>query len=321
MQRRFSSFILIYFILVCSLQIGCHQTSADRANSPAVEEKNQNTNYSYIKNSENPLYNHGNSEEKLIWTGNYQDIEYQWTTKDFYIKFGSGKEEKLLSYYVKKTFEDRVEKADKSRSCERFFSINILSVVGTIISIEDDASSTCYYADSQSKLITLDINKPGEFYDSSRGEIDLSKSSRVAKLTDYFTKQEIFQALIELPEIQRTLQYAEKYKKPQNLQELLMAIDTVGVDGINGTAHKLTDLSWSSFAFIALRDEKVVVDVELKPSASSTSHPRLTLQLPTPTKLKQELEFAASQKSGFLGKDIESISNWQKTKISVTFAK
>jgi hypothetical protein len=259
------------------------------------------------------------SDEEIIWEGSYKDVAYKWTTKDFYIKHQSGKEEKLLTPYVKDTFTERVNVGDKSSKCKRYFRFNILSVVGTIISIKMDAFSACDYADSEEKLITVDIGKSGDFYDTSSGEIDLSKSSRVVKLTELYTDEELFQALIVLPEIQRTLEFADKNKNPQNLPELLTAIDSVGVDGIDNTGHKLTNISWSSFAFYKVTDGKVTIEVELQPSTSSPSHPHLALQLPISPKLKEIIESANTRQLGFLAEDIQSITKGQKTEIIVPF--
>ena len=316
MQIKLNIFFLIYFITALSALNSCIQTT--RTDLPFVKPIRQNANSPSNNNPIAQSDNQNNSPEELIWKGNYKDIEYKWSTKDLYIKTGAGKQEKLLSYYVKKTFADRVSKENLKR-CVRYFDFKVLSIVGSIISIENDAASGCYYADHIEELITLDIYKQGEFYSSSNDAIDLRKSGRAARLTDFFTKQEIFQALMELPEIQRTLKFADRYIEPSNLQELLMDIETVGVDGIDGSGHKLTELSWSSFAFVKLSNEKVLVDIELQASSSATSHPRLRLMLPIPKKLKDELKLASIKQSGFLSDDIKAISKQKTTKIVVEF--
>ncbi len=295
MILKFLQFYLIFlFFVVCFSVCGCNLNS-----NPVKSKKNEQSNIVSNIAQSNIYNNNKETIEGNIWELTSENFHYIWNSGGFFVVINGKPKINIFSEYARKYVKKYKPQFGEKAKCERIFNFKILSIVGTFASIEESSFSDCEskqvsHANSKSRLFIVDLSENENMF-----FFDKNKLKTNIKLTDFFSIEDIFKALIELPEIKRTLEYSEIKNSPLNYKELIEVIDTVGADGIDGTAHKLTDESFYSFCFYEKNNKYVDVLVELKSEAGS-SQPTLKLRLPSTEKLDEMLDLADKEKSGFL---------------------
>jgi len=263
-----------------------------------------------------------------IWRGESHGIEIHWTTVDLFAK-SDAKIERIWAPLVQKGFADFVAAltggppATKDRvlhcSYERRFKI--LSVVGTLVSFEDQYSDDCggAHPSADTRFTTVDLSKPGNVQyarqeDTPMMNIDLAKPGKVTKLTDYFAEQDVLQALLADHVIQKALAGLNRQTAPRTLAELpeLFAANDYALGDLD---FELRSDFLTRFVFHHIEGDKIAVRLGLPPhsGANRSAHQQLGLLLTIPASLKQDLGLATSRQQGFLMIDAEQISNRQAT--------
>jgi len=245
----------------------------------------------------------------LIWSGQSAGFIITWTSDDIVVqKTGdqgdvvfSAKaiEEKEWEQTLKEVFDDKEflkYLTDGDRGCYEYTGLNILSIVGSIVSLKIDLVSDCggAHPGSIEFFMASDLSRSGDF-NLSR---DL-EPAKITKLTDYFAESTVFKALMSDSVVQKTLEQANK---PKTIAQLIKTARRIIVQDCD---YYIPHDVLSQFAFHHIEDGKVAVRVNL-PYYSEVCRGQsiqLDLLLPIPESLKTPLQQAASRKEGFLMKD------------------
>ncbi len=147
---------------------------------------------------------------ETIWRGENHGIEIRWTTVDLFAKSGPTVE-RIWGPLVQKGFEDFAAvlaggpsgKKDRAVNCSYERRFKILSIVGTLVSFEDQYSDDCggAHPSADTRFTTVDLSKPDNLLyarqeDTPMMNVDLGKTGKIIKLTDYFPEQDVLQALL-----------------------------------------------------------------------------------------------------------------------------
>lgn len=289
-----------------SLASGENQNRQDvNVNQPATTEQNKES----VKSAP--------PEDSTIWDGQIGEFSVDWSRDD--VSFIPNKSPKLkykLSSIFKKRFDAgflKVKKEISSPSELRWrqsTSLSIKSIVGSIVSVEMIHSYGLVNTAHALAYITFDLKTLDEakLTDLFSGYLDSNEnnlySSASAKLSDYFTEDEIFKALIS--------KLSEKNPKIELDRKTFLSM-------INGNSNKMPEISinigknengidlflasdsFKSFAFDKIKEQKVVIRMQVY---ENTGKPYefhwLELSLPIPSRLKPQLEKAENFQNGFL---------------------
>lgn len=237
--------------------------------------------------------------EQAIWSGTSASYTIQWTTGDLAARSANSATTAIFSarQMARKDFAD-IEK-DSDVHCEYERTFKLLSVVGSIISYEDDYGLYCEqtaHPANESRFVAVDLSKPAN---ANRGKDESLLPGNVAKLTDYFPADVILKALLADAIIQKAL----AGKRPRTLAELMKLIGdefpTVADD--EKLCFTLDPDLLTRFAFHHLEGDKVAVRLGL--SGTGVCRGNLTqigLLLPIPAALKEALAKAETGSEGFL---------------------
>jgi hypothetical protein len=264
---------------------------------------------------------------EVIWNGDGGGLRIIWTTTDLYKRSGSETEsiwgplvQTGLDDFVAVVLGNQPDKKNPERcSYERRFKV--LSVVGTLVSFEDQYQDDCggAHPSADTRFTAVDLAKPGEVRyarqdDTPMMNIDLAKAGPVVKLSDYFSERDILRALLAEPTIQRALATLDDKKQPQSLAELPALF--------KGDDYALGDLDFelrpdflTRFSFHHIEGKTLAVRIGLPPhsGASRTLHKELEVFLPIPESLQEPLNLAAARRQGFLMSDAAQIAGNQLT--------
>jgi hypothetical protein len=264
---------------------------------------------------------------EVIWNGDIGGIQIIWTTLDLYKRSGSNTEgiwqplvKTGLDDFVAVVLGNQPDKKNRERcSYERRFKV--LSVVGTLVSFEDQYQDDCggAHPSAETRFTAVDLAKPGEVRyarqdDTPMMNIDLAKAAPVVKLSDYFSERDILRALLAEPTIQRALATLDDRKQPQSLAELpeLFKDDDYALGDLD---FELRPDFLTRFSFHRVEGKTVAVRIGLPPhsGASRTLHKELEVLLPIPESLQEPFNLAAARRQGFLMSDAAQIAGNQLT--------
>ncbi len=308
-------------VLVCVLLTGC-----DLAIPPQSQQLN--THASPLPQSTIPQ----SSQAKdivgdVIWSGESGGVRVVWTTSDLYRRSAS-ETESIWAPLVQKGFEDFVAvvigdkpEMHNSERCRYERTFKVLSVVGAVVSFEDQYKDDCggAHPSADTRFTTIDLSKPGEVRyareeDSPMMNVDLAKLGKVSRLSDYFSERDILQALTAEPNIQKAIDALDHKRSPQSLAELpqLFASDDYA---LGDSDFELRPDFLTRFAFHHVEGDRVAIRIGLPPQsgANRTRHKELEIFLPAPESLREQLKLAASRQQGFLMSDANQIRRGQLT--------
>lgn len=243
---------------------------------------------------------------KTVWTGESGGFTLTWTSRDLTAR--SGKETtSLWSTLAKKGFEDyeaeMKKDTDSPTGCPYERTFRLLSVVGPIVSFEDQLYASCggAHPSVERRFTAVDLSRSGAlaYGGAPSGEpmdVAAAHRGRVAVLTDYFDERDVLEALRSDRLIRLALRNV-----PKTLADIPRLVGPEGI-AVGECTYSVRDDFLTRFTFDHVEGDKVAVRLGLPPNvgACRTMHTQLGLLLPLPDKLKAALEAAQAGKQGFL---------------------
>lgn len=276
------------------------------------------------------------SPEIVIWTGVSGGFEIRWTTRELYAA-SPAKTANFFEPIVKKEFTDFAEQpfavredlnpgADK---CEYLRFFQVVSIVGTLVTFEDDYAVFCggAHPTATSRFSTIDLTKSGVMtYESGKDrpadELDLRNLGNGVKLTDYFSEEDILQALLTDSTVKKAIESSKDSQQPTSLTEVAEFFrKNYYALRIDDSSLNLRPDFLTRFAFHHVKGNKVAVRIRLSPTSQAEHALRkhLELLLPIPEVLKEPLTNASQRQEGFLMKDASKIAKDRTTSLTVKF--
>jgi hypothetical protein len=273
----------------------------------------------------------GSSAEELIWAGETAGYKIRWTTRDLYVESGI-RTERIWSPFVEKGFEDFIatytsnakRPGRKIEDCTYDRRLTVLSVVGTLVSFEDEYGDYCggAHPSEDFRFVTVDLSKSGEIsyarqVSTPMMNIDMADPGRIVRLTDYFREEDILHALLADRVIQEAVGSLSVNSSPRNLREF---DDLLGKQGyiLGGSGLALSRDFLTRFAFHHLKGDKVAVRLSLSSASTANQSEReqIGLLLSMPERLAAPLHSASTARLGFLMKDAGTIAHGKATVFS-----
>lgn len=265
--------------------------------------------------------------EELIWTGRVADSQIRWTTLDIYID-----DQKLLSPVVQKEFEEFVSElrkdvrpAEQMLACDYGRAFSIVSIVGTLVSLDDQYGIVCAKASIGHRFTTIDISNRHRLRTGVEVSLDggPALSNRI-RLSDYFDERTILHAVLSDPLIREALKNEGAKAVPRTLPDVVSVFEKkpAAIKSKGGFFSLPADFL-SSFAFDHLESNTISVRIPLQPASEAEHglHSELELLLPIPKSLEKPLNFAASRQEGFLMKDAPQLGRDRITTFTFKTAK
>lgn len=268
---------------------------------------NDNTESSIVLAPENvestPLFT-STPEGEVFWEGDIDGKKVVWGSYDFTIlNFGDG------NFSWRQNAERDFEKLELDADhCSYIRDFQVMSIVGTFVSIQDLESIICGTHSDFLHLETYDLSKANE----SVAKQSLTSPAKIT-LKDIFSKEVIFQGLLENEEMKRFLRRTAR--APHDLDSLLQIIEDDYNLRVAGDYALSSDLD--SFAFYKRTDQRIVVRLFLDPTSgyNAGSSKFLDIILPiTDDLLRKYPSFATDQNdSGFFLSEQNKILQFRKT--------
>jgi len=254
--------------------------------------------------------------EVPIWSDEQNGIGRRWTNRDLYLTAGDSSTP-IFSRYAARLVSDHVRRNGKSPGCESVFGFTVLSLVGSIMSVEVDSHTECssYVDGFETYLVTFQLNSM-QIAGVAKHD-DRPRKLERSNLRSLFSEREITDSLLDTPEIKRSLQANTSMFAVTSLAGLERELRKNEANGVDSTGHFLSSRSLENFYFDRVEGDRVVVQIELTTGANSTTHPRLALTLPIKAAIGNSLRSAAARESGFLRADAEKIANGMSSVIRI----
>lgn len=216
-----------------------------------------------------------------IWSSNVSGSTVAWTTQNLTITSS-----KRSIFDARKSWEEDLAKMKQAAEdhIESQEDVELLSVVGPIVSYQDATYCDCGGAHPSADTIFMTLNT--------------QHPDKMPQLTDFFPENILLAALLKDKVVQDALR-ASDHPMPKTLSDLkgvLYSLDNFSKD------YRFDEAFLSHFAFHHIDGNKVAVRIGL-PYATEVARGRITqigLLLPIPESLKVTLNAAASQLQGFL---------------------
>lgn len=265
------------------------------------------------------------ASQRMIWTGRSGGFVFQWSAADISARPVESLTGVLFSVksLAQKDFEAFREASKDSQSgkiehCLYDRTFTVLSVVGPIISLRDNNSTTCDQAahpGGETRYTAIDLSRAGNVgYKELEMEVDLANPGKIVKLTDIFDEADILRALLADPLVKEALNRSGS--RPQTLGKLIEEFSG-GASVTDKHCYSVSEDMLTRFAFHHIENGKVAVRLGL--SGAGPCREFLTeigILLPIPPSLKTALAQAEAGREGFLMKDLKKISRDKTTTFS-----
>ena len=221
--------------------------------------------------------------------------------------------EGLLSGYLEQIPMSGVE------SCPVEFTFFPISLVNGLITLEQQSVIRCVGISGNSlrdvRRLTIDTNRKGKIIYSFQSGFDFSNSERLVNLQNFFAEEEIIQALLKIPAIQKNA--IRSHKSFRSLETLVRDLKGVGF-GVN-LNQAFTRESLYGFGFVGLEGSNDVrVSLPLIPMGRRDAPEEIVIVLPIPPNLRDSVVSADSEKGGFMA---NSQGNYIKKEIKLVVEK
>ncbi len=239
---------------------------------------------------------------QLHWCAEFWELEVQQLPNRCFIE---NEFENFRQLYVSsgKRSERRIEDCTYERT------LKLLSVVGSLVSFQDEYSDYCggAHPSADFRFTTIDLSKPSILAYAREDStpmmnIDLrNPPPKIVKLTDYFSDQEILRALYADSLVRATLVSVGSTTPAQTLAEFS---DLLAKEGyiLGSSGFQLSPDFLTRFSFHHLEGKRVAIRISLSSASTATQseHQQLGLLLPIPEALSIRLSLAGSRREGFL---------------------
>jgi hypothetical protein len=237
-----------------------------------------------------------------IWSGNSAGFAIQWTTDDLAARPAAASAPSFsLRQLARKDFADIEKDSQDDGHCEYSRSFKLLSVVGSIVSYEDDYFLSCEntaHPSGRARFVAVDLSKSTA---PRRTPPDASYlPAQVASLTDYFASGEILKALMADALVRKALQ---GQAAPRTLNDLLAYLkeNFPSVADDEKQCFELDPDLLTRFSFHHIEGNRIAVRLGLSgPEVCRDNLTQIGLLLPIPPSLKDALAKADSGSEGFL---------------------
>jgi len=239
-----------------------------------------------------------------IWRGDSAQLNIRWTETD--ITAAKGKILFSALALAKKDFEADFlvdQSLGKDNPCKYQRHFSLLSVVGSIATLEDTQQFSC------KNLSDSSVEKKFR-------AIDLAQSGQAVALTDFFSESDVLKALLADKIIKKAL---SGLKTPSTLTALYNTLEWAEISA-NDCEYALSEDFLTRFAFYHLGRNKVAVRLDLSPMGNACSNTQLGFYLPTPANLKKALYRAKRKWAGFLMERSKEIARKKRMKVSFSTA-
>lgn len=244
-------------------------------------------------------------ENRSIWQGETGHLKIDWTESDI-----TAHEGETLLFSARALTKNSFE-ADfltdhsliQDNTCEYKRDFTLLSVVGSLASLEDAESISC-------------SSMPHPSGTTQFTTIDLANSGQPVKLTDWFLEADILKALLADPLIQKALLQDQMNAPPKTLMALFELLEWSNIEN-QSCEYYLDQQLLTQFAFHHVKNNQVAIRLSLSSIRKACpAYIQLGLYLPIPTALKTVLNQAQMGKAGFLMERSKKIAGEQSTRIS-----
>jgi hypothetical protein len=305
---------LAFCLTLGILLLFCHSRK-DKGVSPAIS-SHQPTPIQEVKNE---VAGSDSGLEQSIWVGRVADFQIRWTTVDIYID-----DHKLLSPVIQKEFEEfvfelkkDVRPGEQMLACDYRRDFSIVSIVGTLVSLDDQYGIICAKASIGERFTTIDISNRQALRTGAKISLDGGPAlpNRV-RLSDYFDERSILNAVVSDPLIREALRNEGAKIDLRTLAQVSSFFEGHPASiRSNGGLFSLPADFLSRFAFDHIENNVVSVRISLQPAseADHAAHSELELLLPIPKSLERSLSLAVSRKEGFLMKDAAEVGRDRRT--------
>lgn len=242
---------------------------------------------------------------EVFWQGESGNSHLTITARDVIVT-RAGKEERLLSDYV--TRVEGKEPTALSNSCKDRWLFRPISLVDKLLTVSQESMTVCDDSGGnpgrEVLWFTVNLESAANIPYTFQSGLDISGSGRLAKLTDYFSNEEVRTSLLNAPEIRSALENHTR-NDFHTVSDLFEALKD---DNFGKTSSaKLTSESLYAFSFNRIEADNVVVRLSLIPMGRRFHIEYLEIKLPIKGKLEQSLKLAGLQEKGFLEIKAEQI--------------
>ncbi len=259
-----------------------------------------------------------------IWSGSSAGYEVRWTASEIDVRRGdrrvfSAREwaNEGLTHFIA---ANRSAGETRAPDCNYRRSIRIVSMVGSMLSLEDSSEISCRqeaHPGGMTRLITVDLSKSGSLAHAggdALGQVDTAKPERAVLLTSLFPAADVLAALAAASPVRGVLRAVNA--KPATLPALLSAIADARGEG-DACFIVPSDLL-SAFAFDRMDGQRVIVRLGLPGDGPCrTNLTTSDLSFAIPAALAPALQNAASGAAGFLEARGEQIAAGRVTVITL----
>jgi len=293
MRRAF--LVLAPVLLVGSAS--CSGQPEGRADSPPTAESTR-----AVSSSAAPSERAGNPPKRdgEIWSGRSGGFDITWSDDDLQIRGDRSGPPFSYAAGARSAWEPGEDESGESVACAYETKLRVLSVVGSIISVERSDYAGCPNTAHPS------IETRYEAFDAS------SPETRV-KLTNYFPAKDILAALLGDGIVKKALAELD-VATPGTLDELIAALS----ESTGACEYSFTTDLLERFAFHHIEGGKVAVRIGLSHGAEPCRGmlTQIGILLPVSPSLAEELKGAESRRAGYLMRDIKQIAGERVMKIS-----
>lgn len=254
------------------------------------------------------------SVDLSIWTGFSRTKKIAWNKKDLLISDRS--EGSLYSFWRNRAVEDfsNLKRDSTGLKCLYGRDLQVLSIVGDLISISDRLSIDCGTDSSFLNFLTFDLSTV-----ENMPTLNSANSVRSVSLKELFSNEDLFAAISKTLEMTELIKSERFDRRPKDLAALLALISE------KYSYHKAGDFALSeeleNFAFVSTQQDKVVVRLFVLPTSgyNAKSYKHIDIWLPRPGGLAIQLDRAAEFKEGFLLGDQLPLFRESKSRLECSF--
>lgn len=237
-------------------------------------------------------------EDEVIWQAQTDDFTIRWSTADITVTDQYQETIFAAAALANKQFTANFLSEDQ---CEYKRNFILLSVVGTIASLQDSENFSCQ-------------NTPHPTIETRFMSLDLAKAGRKVKLTDRFAEADILKALLADAVIKSALEQAKPPQLPTTLKALHEILEWTEIS-IKECSYYLPANFLNQFALHHVKGNQIAVRVKLQPLAPAcqTKNLQLGFYLPIPASFQSAIQQAQTGKMGFLMQTSPTVTNKKMT--------